>query len=138
VCSSDLATGGQPVRQSGGRLPAFGDDDVAPVAGAPQRLADWDGGLRSDVPAVAKNAVAQAVTAGVLFVVLPDRATVGRLTSTVGDLATEVTDASDGRPVVRLQPAGGATVLISPELARRAVTGGQPPAQLGATGISPV
>ncbi|HKN97847.1 MAG TPA: glycosyltransferase, partial [Pseudonocardiaceae bacterium] len=35
-------------------------------------------------------------------------------------------------------PASGAATLISPALARQAVTGGRPPTTLGAQGISPV
>jgi hypothetical protein len=40
--------------------------------------------------------------------------------------------------VLRLQPAAGAVTLLSPEQARRAVTGGEPPVELGAGGIVPV
>ena len=39
---------------------------------------------------------------------------------------------------MRLQPASGTAVLISPELAHQAVTGGRPPTTLGAGGIAPV
>jgi hypothetical protein len=130
-----LAADGQPTRQAGRRLPAFGDDDMAPVPGAPQRLADWDRALRSATP---KPAIAQAATAGVLFVVLPDQAAAARFDRAAGDLASPVSATSDGRPVVRLQPAGGAAVLISPALAKQAVTGGQPPTTLGAAGVTPV
>lgn len=130
-----LATPDQPTRAAGGRLPAFGDDDIALVPGAAARLATWDRELTSNDP---KPAVAQAATAGVLFVVFPDQATASRFTTAAGDLASPVSDTSDGRPVVRLQPASGAATLISPELAHTAVTGGRPPITLGAAGISPV
>jgi len=130
-----LATPDQPTRAAGGRMPAFGDDDIALVPGAAARLATWDGELTSADP---KPAVAQAATAGVLFVVFPDHATASRFTKAAGDLASPVSDTSDGRPVVRLQPASGAATLISPALAHTAVTGGRPPTTLGAAGISPV
>jgi hypothetical protein len=82
--------------------------------------------------------VAQAATAGVVFLVLPDRPTATRFAQAAGDLASRVPSTSDGRPVERLQPASGTATLISPELARQAATNGQPPTTLGAVGISPV
>ncbi len=130
-----LAADGQPTREAGRRLPAFGDDDIASVPGASQRLADWDRALLSDHP---KPAIAQAATAGVLFVVLPDQAAEDPFIKAAGNLASPVSATSDGRPVVRLQPASGAATLISPALAKQAVTGDQPPTTLGAAGISPV
>ncbi|HEX5402429.1 MAG TPA: glycosyltransferase [Pseudonocardiaceae bacterium] len=133
-----LAAAGQPVRQAGGRLPAFGDDDMARVPAAPQRLARWDTDLTSGDPARTKAAIAQAATSGVLFLVLPDRATADRFMAAADDLASRVSPTSDGRPVARLQPAAGTATLISPAMAKLAVTGGQPPTVLGAEGISPV
>jgi hypothetical protein len=133
-----LAAEGSPTRQAAGRLPAFGDDDVAPVPGATSRLARWDVDLTSGDPTRTRAAVAQAATAGVVFLVLPDRPAAARFAQTAGDLASSVPSASDGRPVERLQPASGAATLISPALARQAVTGTQPPTTLGAEGISPV
>jgi GT2 family glycosyltransferase len=133
-----LATAGQPAREAGSRMPAFGDDDIALVPGAAARLAAWNNALTSGDQQRTKAAVAQAATAGVLFVVLPDQAAAGRFTKGAGDLASAVGGTSDGRPVVRLQPASGAATLISPALAKTAVTGDQPPTTLGAAGISPV
>jgi hypothetical protein len=133
-----MADDGQPARVAAGRTPAFGDDDIAPAPGARARIADWDEGLRGADAAKAKDAVADAAIAGVLFVVTPDQATARRLASLTGDLVSPVPSASDGRPVLRLQPASGAATLISTALAKSAVTGGQPPTQLGVVGISPV
>jgi GT2 family glycosyltransferase len=133
-----MAADGQPTRTAGGRTPAFGDDDIAPAPGALARLADWDDGLRSVDAATAKDAVADAAIAGVLFVVAPDQATAHRLETLAGNLVSPVPSASDGRPVLRLQPAGGAATLISTSLANAAVTGGQPPTRLGVVGVSPV
>lgn len=133
-----MADDGQPARVAAGRTPAFGDDDIAPAPGAVRRIADWDAGLRAADATKAKDAVADAAIAGVLFVVAPDQATAKRLESLAGNLVSPVPDASDGRPVLRLQPASGAATLISTALAKQAVTGGQPPTQLGVVGISPV
>jgi hypothetical protein len=133
-----LAADGQPTRQAGGRLPAFGDDDIPRVPGTERRLANWDADLTSGDPARTRAVVGQAATAGVLFVVLPDQASAGRFTAAAGDLASAVSATSDGRPVERLQPAGGSAALISPALAGQAVIGGQPPTTLGAQGIAPV
>jgi GT2 family glycosyltransferase len=133
-----LAADGRPTRQAGGRMPAFGDDDIAPVPGSTQRLAGWAADLTSGDVVRTRAAIAQAATSGVLFVVLPDHAAAARFTQAAGDLASDVSATSDGRPVVRLQPASGTATLISPVLAKQAVTGGQPPMTLGAEGISPV
>jgi GT2 family glycosyltransferase len=133
-----LAADGAPTRESGGRLPAIGDDDLARVPGAARRLAGWDTDLTSGDRTRTRAAIADAATSGVLFVVLPDRATATRFTTAAGDLASAVAPTSDGRPVARLQPAGGSATLISPALARQAVSGGRPPTTLGAEGIAPV
>jgi GT2 family glycosyltransferase len=133
-----MAADGQPARVAAGRTPAFADDDISPAPGAAARIADWDTGLRATDATRAKNAVADAAIAGVLFVVAPDQPTARRLTSLAGNLVSRVPSASDGRPVLRLQPASGAATLISTALAKSAVTGGQPPTQLGVVGISPV
>lgn len=133
-----LSRGDEPARQSAGRMPQFGDDDLAPVASARARILRWDNEFRSDVPDVAKGAVASAAAAGVLFVVMPDQATGARLQAAAGDLVSPTTSTSDGRPVFRLLPAAGRAVLLAPELAKQAVTGGIPPTTLGAGGIVPI
>ncbi|ALG15616.1 hypothetical protein AOZ06_48125 [Kibdelosporangium phytohabitans] len=133
-----LARGDEPARQAAGRMPQFGDDDLIPVASARTRIQRWDNDFRSDVPEVARAAAAAAATAGVLFVVLPDQAAGTRLRAAAGDLVSPTTSTSDGRPVFRLQPAAGRAVLLAPEPAKQAVTGGNPPTTLGAGGIVPV
>ncbi|ONI85957.1 glycosyltransferase [Actinosynnema sp. ALI-1.44] len=133
-----LARGDEPVRQSAGRMPQYGDDDLVPVASARARIQRWDNDFRSAAPDVAKAAVASAAAAGVLFVVMPDQDTGNRLRTAAGDLVSPTTSTSDGRPVLRLQPAAGRAVLLAPELAKQAVTGGNPPTTLGAGGIVPV
>jgi GT2 family glycosyltransferase len=120
-------------RMTAGRSLEFGDDSMAPVndAVSMRGLAEV---LRSDP----KMGVAQAAAAGVLFVVVPSSSEATHLRASAGDLVSEAPPTSDGRPVLRLQPAAGQVTLLSPELARRAVTGGEPPAELGTGGLVPV
>lgn len=129
----ELPADGDVPRMTAGRTPVFGDDSLAPVndAVSMRGLADV---LRADP----KMGVAQAASAGVLFVVVPTAEEADRLRGSAGDLVAEAPPTSDGRPVLRLQPAAGQVTLLSPELARRAVTGGEPPAELGTGGIVPV
>ncbi len=127
-----------PPRQVAGRLPAFGDDDFVPVAGSTARLERWGRDLVSGDSGTAKRALAEVAAAGVAFVVAPDRPAGQRLRDSVGDLVGVSPTMTDGRPVFRVQPAAGNAVLLSPELARRARTGGSPPDALGAPGIAPV
>ncbi|MGM1063602.1 glycosyltransferase, partial [Saccharothrix sp. Mg75] len=129
---------GTPTRLVAGRLPAFGDDDLVPVAAAPARLARWSRDLTGGDAATARTALAQAAASGVAFVVLPDPAAARRLRDAAGDLVAVTPAMTDGRPVLRVQPAAGNAVLLSPELARRARTGGDPPVELGAPGLAPV
>ncbi|KAA2260935.1 glycosyltransferase [Solihabitans fulvus] len=133
-----LAARGEPTRLTAGRLPRFGDDDLVPTAAARARLDRLTEDLRSGVPDTAKAAVARAAVVGVAYLVLPDPESATRLRAAVGDLVADVPPTSDGRPVLRIQLAAGTAVLLSPELAQRARSGGQPPTELGARGIAPV
>ena len=129
---------GTPTRLVAGRLPAFGDDDLVPVPTAVARLERWSRDLTSGSASAARVALAQAAASGVAFVVVPDLGTAQRVRDGVGDLVAVTPAMSDGRPVLRVQLAAGNAVLLSPELARRARTGGEPPVELGAPGIAPV
>jgi GT2 family glycosyltransferase len=132
-----LPSDGEPARAAAGRAPRFGDDDLAPVnAAAGIRTLATD--LTATDPKRARAAVARAAAAGVLFVVLPDDATADRLRRGARDLVADTRATTDGRPVMRLQPAAGQVTLLSPKLARAAVTGGGPPTELDAGGIVPV
>jgi hypothetical protein len=124
---------GEPARMAAGRMPAFGDDTIPPVNDGVS-LARMAERFSDDVPA----AVAQAAAAGVLFVVAPDDATGDAIDEAAGDLVAGAPHTSDGRPVLRLQPAAGQVTLLSPEQARRAITASPPPTMLGAPGIVPV
>ncbi|SDF91984.1 Glycosyltransferase, GT2 family [Lentzea fradiae] len=129
---------GSPVRQVAGRMPAFGDDDLVPVSSSPARLRRWNSALLDGTPDAVKTALAQAAASGVVFVVLPSSEAAARVASAAGELVSTAPPASDGRPVLRVRLAGDTGVLLAPELARRARTGGDPPEVLAAEGISPV
>ncbi len=122
---------GEPVRQTGGRLPLYGDDELAPTPGSADRLASWRRDLLTGSPDAMKQAFAAAAASGVLYVVLPSGADGGAFVELARDLVVLAAPTSDGRPVLRLLPAGGQVALISPELAQAAVTG------KGAPGVSP-
>ncbi|MGX7827771.1 glycosyltransferase [Actinokineospora sp. 24-640] len=123
-----------PPRQSAARLPAFGDDDLAPTLGAPARLAALGADLRSGDGLRVRAALARAAASGVLFVVLPS-ADAGAFTTAAGVLAAPAPPTSLGEAVFRVQLTAGPAVLLSPELARAAVTGGVPPTTLGSDGV---
>ncbi len=129
---------GAPARQVAGRMPAFGDDDLVPTVSSPARLRRWNSSLLDGAAEAVKVAVAQAASSGVAFVVLPSEEVAGRVRSAAGELVSVAPAASDGRPVLRLRVAADTGVLLGPELARRARTGGEPPAELAAAGVAPV
>lgn len=125
-----------PVSQTGGRLPHFGDDALAPTPGTPERLANWRRDLVTGTPDAVKQAFAAATASGVLFVVLPQGANPDAFVALAPELAGGAPPMSDGRPVLRMLPAGGQVVLIAPELAKQAVTGQGAPG--AAPGLVPV
>ncbi|MFC5291015.1 glycosyltransferase [Actinokineospora guangxiensis] len=128
-----LTLDGRP-RLTAGRPPAFGDDDTAPTPGATGRLAALRAELTSgDGPRV-RGALARAAAAGVLFVVLPAEAAPA-FRAAAGDLVADVPPTTYGLPVFRVQLTAGPAHLLSPELARTAVTGGVPPTSLAAKGM---
>lgn len=136
--SAELAASGRSVlvigdvaRQTGGRLPTFGDDEFAPTPGSADRLASWRRDLLQGSPDAVKQAFAAALASGASYVVLPGGADGGAFVELARDLVAPAAPTSDGRPVLRLLPAGGQVALISPELAQAAVTG------KGAPGASP-
>ncbi len=122
---------GEPVRQTGGRLPSYGDDELAPTPGSADRLASWRRDLLQGSPDAVKQAFAAAAASGALYVVLPSGVDGSVYAGLARDLVGPAAPTSDGRAVLRLLPAGGQVALISPELAQAAVTG------KGAPGASP-
>ncbi|SEP96524.1 Glycosyltransferase, GT2 family [Lentzea xinjiangensis] len=129
---------GPSVRQVAGRMPAFGDDDLVPTVSSPARLRRWNSSLLDGAPPAVKVALAQAASSGVSFVVLPSAEASSRVRDAAGELVSVAPPASDGRPVLRLRFAADTGVLLAPDVARRARTGGEPPAEPAAAGVSPV
>ncbi|WP_158888705.1 glycosyltransferase family 2 protein [Amycolatopsis anabasis] len=130
-----LGSGGEPPRQTGGRLPRFGDDQLSLTASTPARLAAWQRDLAQGTPEAARQALFSAAASGVLFVVLPPGTASQPFLALGADLVGQAPPTGDGREVLRLLPPGGQVVLIPPELAKQAVTGASPN---GAIGVVPV
>lgn len=131
-----LGAANEPVRQTGGRLPRYGDDELAPTPGSADRLAAWRRDVVQGSPEAVKQAFAAAAASGVLYVVLPGGADGNAFVALARDLVAPAAPTTDGRPVLRLLPAGGQVALISPELAKQAVTGKGAPG--ASPGVSPV
>jgi len=131
-----VGDGSEPVTQTGGRLPRFGDDLLAPTPGSPERLANWRRDLVTGTPDAVKQAFAAATASGVLFVVLPPGANPDAFVALAPELAGGAPPMSDGSPVLRMLAPGGQAALISPELAKQAVTGQGAPGN--APGVVPV
>ncbi|GLY34949.1 glycosyl transferase [Amycolatopsis sp. NBRC 101858] len=130
----DLAT--DATRQIGGRLPHYGDDELAPTPGTPARLAAWRRDLGQGDAAAVQRAFAAAAASGVQFVVLPAGVDPQAYVPLAKDLVSVAAPTSDGRAVLRLLPPAGQVILISPEQAKAAVTGGGAPGN--APGVAPV
>ncbi|SDD21351.1 glycosyltransferase family 2 protein [Actinokineospora iranica] len=133
-----LSVDGQPVRQVAARSPRFGDDDLAPVPSATARLAALDRDLRSDDVDTVRAAVGRAAATGVLYVVLPSPSAGEVFRDRAGRLVSDAATTSDGRPVFRVLVPSGSAYLLSPEMARLAVSGGPPPASVEPSGMAPV
>ncbi|WP_189257717.1 glycosyltransferase family 2 protein [Lentzea flava] len=129
---------GSPVRQVAGRMPAFGDDDLVPTVSSPARLRRWNSSLLDGAAPVVKVTLAQAAASGVSFLVLPSEEAAARVRGAAGELVSVAPGTTDGRPVLRVRLAADTGVLLGPDLARRARTGGEPPAELAAQGVAPV
>ncbi|GHG33200.1 MULTISPECIES: glycosyltransferase family 2 protein [Amycolatopsis] len=142
--TAELAASGRSVldlapdatRQLGGRLPHYGDDELAPTPGTPARLTSWRVSLGRGDAAAVQGALAAAAAAGVQFVVLPPGVDPKAYLPLAKDLLSVAAPTSDGRGVLRLVPPAGQVILISPELAKAAVTGGGAPGN--SPGVAPV
>ncbi|MGZ3142432.1 glycosyltransferase [Lentzea chajnantorensis] len=128
---------GTPTRQVAGRMPAFGDDDLVPTTSSPARLRRWTTSLLDGSSSAVGVALAQAASSGVSFVVLPTAADADRVRAAAGELVSVAAPTTAGRPVLRIRLVSDTGVLLPPELARRARTGGDPPAEPAAE-VAPV
>lgn len=133
-----VGAAGEPVRSAVARLPAFGDDDLAPVPAGPARLARWSAAFASGQPGVTRPAVLEAAVSGIEFVVLPDRASADVLLRGGAGLVAAAPPGSDGRPVVRLLPPVAPVVVLPAELAAVARTGGAPPDDYASRGVADI
>ncbi|MDQ0379284.1 hypothetical protein [Amycolatopsis thermophila] len=130
-----LDAGHAPALQTGGRMPRFGDEQLAVSAATPARLAGWHDALVNPEASRTRAALSGAAASGALFVVLPAGADARPIVGMAGDLAASVAPTSDGRPVLRLLEPGGQVVLIPPGVARQAVTSQAPTSTLGVTPV---
>ncbi|MGW4519867.1 glycosyltransferase [Amycolatopsis sp. NPDC004378] len=123
-------------RQTGGRLPHYGDDELAPTPGTTTRLAGWRRDLGQGDAAAVQRTFAAAAAAGVQFVVLPAGVDPQLYLPLAKDMVSVAAPTSDGRGVLKLLSPAGQVILISPEQAKAAVTGGSAPGN--APGVAPV
>ncbi|MCP2258663.1 Glycosyltransferase, GT2 family [Streptoalloteichus tenebrarius] len=126
------------VRLVAGRLPAFGDDDLAPVPSAPGRLERWSGQLRTGDRDAVRAGLAEVASAGVRFVVLPRAELADRLRELGGERVADAPSTTDGRAVLRVLSPYAPALLLSPEQAVNARTGGLPPGDPDTPGLVPV
>ncbi|WIV61166.1 glycosyltransferase family 2 protein [Amycolatopsis nalaikhensis] len=142
--TAELAASGRSVldvasdatRQIGGRLPHYGDDELAPTPGTPARFAAWRRDLGQGDAAAVQRTFAAAAAAGVQYLVLPPGVDPRAYPPLAKDLVSVAAPTSDGRGVLKLLPPAGQVILISPEQAKAAVTGGGAPGN--APGVAPV
>ncbi|WP_245617089.1 hypothetical protein [Amycolatopsis taiwanensis] len=130
-----LGEGDQLPSQSGGRLPLFGDDQLALAPGAPDRLASWQIALEQPSTGSTRAALSGAAASGALFVVLPHGAEASPIVALAPDLVATESPTRDGRQVLRLLPPAGQVVLVPPGVAKQSVTGTSPTSTLGVTPV---
>ena len=130
-----LDAGDGTALQTGGRMPRFGDDQLAVSDATPGRLAAWQAALTAPDRDRTRTALSGAAASGVLYVVLPAGVDADPITAVAGDLASAVPPTGDGRAVLRLREPSGQVVLIPPGVVRQAVSGEAPTSTLGVTPV---
>ncbi|HJQ45950.1 MAG TPA: hypothetical protein VJ870_06455 [Amycolatopsis sp.] len=130
-----LGSGDEPTRQTGGRLPQLGDDQLGLTASTPDRLTGWQNSLVQPSYGATRATLSAAAASGALFVVLPDGESAAPIVALAPDLAVSAQPTSRGRGVLRLLPPSGQVVLVPPGVAKQAVTTSAPQST---TGITPV
>lgn len=129
-----LGEGDQP-RESGGRLPLFGDDQLAVTEGTGDRLLAWQIALEQPSTNGTRAALSAAAASGAQYVVLPHGVQASPIVALAPDLAVAVAPTRDGRPVLRLLPPSGQVVLVPPGVAKQSVTSSSPGSTLGVTPV---
>ncbi|WP_308190190.1 hypothetical protein [Amycolatopsis sp. GM8] len=130
-----VGSGDLPTRQAGGRLPEYGDDQLALTANTPDRLTGWQSALLQPSSGATRAALSAATASGALFVVLPPDADPGPIVTLAPDLAVAVQPTTGGRPVLRLLAPSGQVVLVPPGIAKQAVTSSAPSSWSGVTPV---
>jgi hypothetical protein len=123
-------------KQSAGRLPLFGDEQLALPPQTPSRLARWQESLRSGTTDDLRRTFASIASDGVLFLVLPPEVQAAPFARVAPDLVVPASPTKSGRQVLRLLPPAGQVVLIPPELARQALAADAPSDFAGASVVS--
>lgn len=127
-----------PSTLTAGRLPVYGDPDIPAAPGQRQLLDATVTDLLSDDPATVRSSVARLGSDGVAFLVLPDHTASDRVRLNAGDLIGGAPPTADGRAVLRVEAPNAAVQLLSPQLGHDARTGGSPPAEPSALGVTRV
>ncbi|GAB2992642.1 hypothetical protein LWP59_33315 [Amycolatopsis acidiphila] len=130
-----VGSGDAPTRQVGGRLPLFGDDQLALTVSTPDRLTGWQSALVQPSSGATRAALSGATASGALFVVLPPGQDAGPIVALAPDLAVAVQPTTDGRAVLRLLAPSGEVMLVPPAVAKQAVQSSAPSTF---SGVSPV
>ncbi|MBB2934582.1 hypothetical protein FHX82_001602 [Amycolatopsis bartoniae] len=130
-----VGSGDEPTRQEGGRMPLFGDDQLALTASTPDRMTAWQSALAQPSSGATRAALSGATAAGALFVVLPPGADAAPIVALAPDLAVAAQPTKDGRAVLRLLAPSGQVVLVPASVAKQAVTSSAP---ANTTGVTPV
>lgn len=130
-----IGTGDEPTREVGGRLPQFGDDQLALTRSTPDRLTAWQAAFAQPSSRGTRAALSGATASGALFVVLPKSVDASFIVALVPDLAVAVQPTADGRGVLRLLAPAGQVVLVPPAVAKQAVTASSPSTSEGVTPV---
>lgn len=130
-----VGSGDEPTRQVGGRLPLFGDEQLALTRNTPDRLTAWETAFQQPSSGATRAALSGATVSGALFVVLPEGVEASPIVALAPDLAVAVQPTSDGRAVLRLLPPAGQVVLVPPTVAKQAVTSSSPSTSEGVTPV---
>ncbi|NKQ58015.1 hypothetical protein HFP15_34655 [Amycolatopsis sp. K13G38] len=130
-----VGSGDEPTRQTGGRLPLLGDDQLGLTAPTPARLTSWQSAFTQPSSGATRATLSAAAASGALFVVLPQGQDAAPIVALAPDLTVAVQPTRDGRAVLRLLQPSGEVVLVPPGVAKQAVTTSAP---ASTTGITPV
>jgi GT2 family glycosyltransferase len=117
-----VADGDVPARLSPGRLAQYLDDEFG---GKKEYLTKFEAGLRSADPVEVRSAVAKMGTAGIAVVVLPQGdKSAGTLLAEANNLLIQLPPTTDGRTTLAIRRVASNVSVVSPRVARVALTDG--------------